>query len=228
MLPQIHCFYEVLSETAQHPGLIVRQPRCRGQGIRFASGVTRRRSSVFARPRSQASRRGRSDPARALRADPGGYEIRYFSDLFRYAAVHEHGGLWMIPTSTCSSVAVMRRALLQHCNGVAVTPDISSAAMSCTRSLARAISSPCTGWRWKGSSRHPGSWRCRTEAPVRLHRLRCRRRTARWVFSPVLFNSIDWTETELFKRLPSQLSDYLDDDRVFGIHLWNRGPSRCR
>ena len=42
-----------------------------------------------------------------------------------------------------------------------------------------------------------------------------------WVFSPVLFNSIDWTETELFKRPPSELSDYLDDDRVFGIHLWN-------
>ena len=41
------------------------------------------------------------------------------------------------------------------------------------------------------------------------------------MFSPVLFNSIDWTETELFKRPPSQLADYLNDDRVFGIHLWN-------
>jgi hypothetical protein len=42
-----------------------------------------------------------------------------------------------------------------------------------------------------------------------------------WVFSPVLFNSIDWTETNLFNKPLSQLADYLDDERVFGIHLWN-------
>jgi len=41
------------------------------------------------------------------------------------------------------------------------------------------------------------------------------------VFSPMLFNSIDWTETALFNRPPSQVSVLLSDDRVFGIHLWN-------
>ncbi len=42
-----------------------------------------------------------------------------------------------------------------------------------------------------------------------------------WVFSPVLFNSIDWTETSLFHRPVSELADYLEDGRVFGVHLWN-------
>jgi hypothetical protein len=42
-----------------------------------------------------------------------------------------------------------------------------------------------------------------------------------WVFSPVVFNSIDWSETNLFSKPVSELADYLNDERVFGIHLWN-------
>ena len=32
---------------------------------------------------------------RTLRALVAGSEIRYFSDMFRYAVLYEHGGLWM-------------------------------------------------------------------------------------------------------------------------------------
>jgi hypothetical protein len=42
-----------------------------------------------------------------------------------------------------------------------------------------------------------------------------------WVFSPVFFNSIDWTEIEKFHLPLSELADYLNDERVFGVHLWN-------
>ena len=42
-----------------------------------------------------------------------------------------------------------------------------------------------------------------------------------WVFSPVFFNSIDWTEVENLNRPFSALADYLNDSRVLGVHLWN-------
>ena len=84
------------------------------------------------------------------------------------------------------------------------------------------MSRPCTGWRWRGSLASPREFGdvgpkllsdyIASDVGAELRE---------WVFSPVLFNSIDWTETALFKRPPSQLADYLNDDRVFGIHLWN-------
>jgi hypothetical protein len=40
------------------------------------------------------------------------------------------------------------------------------------------------------------------------------------VFSPMFFNSIDWTEIEKFEKPIAELADYLNDERVFGIHLW--------
>jgi hypothetical protein len=41
------------------------------------------------------------------------------------------------------------------------------------------------------------------------------------LFSPMLFNSIDWTEVERFNQPIAELGDYLNDERVFGVHLWN-------
>jgi len=50
-----------------------------------------------------------------------------------------------------------------------------------------------------------------------------------WLFSPVLFNSIDWTEIEKFNQPIAELADYLNDERVFGVHLWNaRTNARSR
>jgi len=36
----------------------------------------------------------------------------------------------------------------------------------------------------------------------------------------MFFNAIDWTETDRFDKPLSELSDYLNDERVFGVHLW--------
>jgi len=43
----------------------------------------------------------------------------------------------------------------------------------------------------------------------------------KWVFSPMFFNSIDWTETDQFDRPIGEVAPYLNDERVFGVHLWN-------
>jgi SAM-dependent methyltransferase len=40
------------------------------------------------------------------------------------------------------------------------------------------------------------------------------------VYSPVFFNSIDWTEGDQFNRPIGELADYLNDERVFGVHMW--------
>jgi hypothetical protein len=40
------------------------------------------------------------------------------------------------------------------------------------------------------------------------------------VFSPQFFNAIDWTESERFQRPLEELGDQLNDERVFGVHLW--------
>jgi len=37
----------------------------------------------------------------------------------------------------------------------------------------------------------------------------------------MFFNSIDWTETDQFDRPIGEVAPYLNDERVFGVHLWN-------
>jgi len=37
----------------------------------------------------------------------------------------------------------------------------------------------------------------------------------------MLFNSIDWTELDRFNQPIGELAEYLNDERVFGVHLWN-------
>jgi hypothetical protein len=36
----------------------------------------------------------------------------------------------------------------------------------------------------------------------------------------VFFNPIDWTEIDRFDKPIAELADYLNDERVFGVHLW--------
>ncbi len=43
----------------------------------------------------------------------------------------------------------------------------------------------------------------------------------KWLFSPMFFNSIDWTETHLFNEPILSVADHLNDERVVGVHLWN-------
>jgi hypothetical protein len=40
------------------------------------------------------------------------------------------------------------------------------------------------------------------------------------LFDPAFLNPIDWTEIDRFDKSLAQLADYLNDERLFGIHLW--------
>lgn len=40
------------------------------------------------------------------------------------------------------------------------------------------------------------------------------------LFDPAFFNAIDWTEIDRFDESLAQLAVYLNDERLFGIHLW--------
>ena len=94
---EINCFYEVLSDAAPLHGLLaatasMRGGRPPGAGLELHAGEAR----IPAPARGRAVpgiRRGAARPCsiawwRVRR-------VRYFSDLFRYALLYEHGGLWM-------------------------------------------------------------------------------------------------------------------------------------
>lgn len=95
-LPRIQCFYEVLSDDARHNSLIAATTSMRAMGhpVNIWSYTPEKlefllqygielRAAVEVLPRSLFDQ----VVARS--------EITYFSDIFRYAALYEHGGLWM-------------------------------------------------------------------------------------------------------------------------------------
>ena len=95
-LPQVHCFYEVLSETAQHHSLIAATTSMRAAGhpVRVWSYSPAKLDflashGIEIRPAEEIIPRGLFERVLA------GSELRYFSDLFRYAVLYEQGGLWM-------------------------------------------------------------------------------------------------------------------------------------
>lgn len=222
-LPQIHCFYEVLSETAQHSGLVAATASMQraGHPVRVWS-YSPQKLAVLASHGVELRAADEVIPRTLYEQILADSEIRYFSDIFRYAALHQHGGLWM------DTDVVLLRPFPFHgdyffnlqwrgghaghfiCGNVMYAKPRSRHIETLYRmAMERFVASP----------REFGdvgpkllSDYIASDAGAELRE---------WVFSPVLFNSIDWTETELFKRPPSQLADYLNDDRVFGIHLWN-------
>ena len=48
------------------------------------------------------------------------------------------------------------------------------------------------------------------------------------LFGPTIFNAIDWTEIDRFDKPTSELAGYLNDERVFGIHLWTARNQKAR
>ena len=95
-LPQIHCFYEVLSENARHPGLIAATSSMRRAGHPVRVWSYSPQKLEFLAPLGAELRSAEDVIPRTLYEQIlAGSEIRYFSDIFRYAVLHEHGGLWM-------------------------------------------------------------------------------------------------------------------------------------
>jgi glycosyl transferase-like sugar-binding protein len=222
-LPQIHCFYEAMGGNEQHLSLsgAMRSMRSAGHPVRLWSYSTDKLK--FLAPLGVELRAADEVLPRSLfERVVQGSEIRYFSDLFRYAVLHQHGGLWMD-----TDVVVLRPFPfrgdyffnLQWRGG-------DNGHFVCTNVIYAA----------KGS-RH-----CRTLYGLSIDRFFTGRRDfgdigpkllseyiasdsgtelRDWVFSPMVFNSIDWTETDLLTKPVAQLADYLNDERVHGVHLWN-------
>ena len=95
-LPQIHCYYEVLSDKAEHKTLIAATTSMRAAGHPVRVWSYSPQKLEFLKPHGIDVGAAADVVPRALfERIVAGSEIRYFSDVFRYAVLYEHGGLWM-------------------------------------------------------------------------------------------------------------------------------------
>jgi hypothetical protein len=151
-------------------------------------------------------------------------EIRYFSDIFRYAVLQEHGGWWL------DTDIVLVKPLnfgAQH---------VFSAQWSGVEN-----GHVCVG----GVMRAPkGSLHMANLYALALQRLFTERRVEYGAVGPLLlseylllsgdeelqssilppttFNAIDWHEVDLFASESRAGFDLLNDPRVTGVHLWGK------
>ncbi|MDX8482046.1 glycosyltransferase [Mesorhizobium sp. VK24D] len=222
-LPQINCFYEVISEAAQHRTLIaaVSSMRRAGHPVRVWSYSPNKLE--FLTPYGIEIRAADDVmPQSLFERIVGGSEIRYFSDVFRYAALYEHGGLWM------DTDVILLRAFpfngdhffnLQwrgsH-KGHFICGNVIYA-----RPYSRHIRAlyEMSIWRFheaRGKEFGDVGPKLLSDYIASDAGAELRDR----VFSPMFFNSIDWTELDRFDKPIAELADHLNDERVFGVHLW--------
>lgn len=230
-LPQIHCFHEVVSDTAEHGTLIAAISSMRAAGHPVRVWTYSPEKLAFLRQYG-ADIRSADDvvPKRLFERILGRSEIRYFSDVFRYAVLYEHGGLWMD-----SDVILLRPfpfrgdhffnlqwhsgAKGEHflCGNVMYAEPF-SAHMRALYEQALALIFSGAAWEFGAAGPKLLSDYIASDAGAPLRER---------VFSPMFFNAVDWNEIGQFERPVSELADYLNDGRVFGIHLWTaRNPVR--
>jgi len=222
-LPQINCFYEVTSSKGEHPTLVAatRSMRAAGHPVRVWSYTPDRLD--FLLPHG-VEVRDASDviPSSLFERIIGGTEIRYFSDIFRYAVLYEHGGLWMD-----SDVILMRPFPFRGDHFFNLQwSGAHKGHFICGNVMYAKPYSPHLRALYETSIKHfhdPSSKQFGDIGPKLLSDYIASDAGAelqRWVFSPMLFNSIDWMEIDRFDRPIAELADYLNDERVFGLHLW--------
>ena len=229
-LPQVHGFYEVQSGNDDHRILsaAAASVRAAGHPLRMWSYSPHKLDFL----RAYGVELCAADdvvPRGVFERIVAGSEIRYFSDVFRYAVLYEHGGLWMD-----SDVILLRPFPFQGdyflnlqwrgghrghfiCGNVMYAKPFSrhfralyEASIECYFA-ANALGFGAVGP--KLLSDYVAS-----DAGAELRNA---------LFSPMFFNAIDWTETDRFDKPLSELGDYLNDDRVFGLHMWTaRNPVR--
>lgn len=222
-LPQIHCFYEVLSDNAEHRTLIAATTSMRAAGHPVRLWTYSPNKLEFLLPLGIEVRAADDVMPRALfDRIVAGSEIRYFSDAFRYAVLYEHGGLWM----DCDVVMLRpfpfrgdyffnlqwRGGHQGHfiCGNVIYAEAYSHhLRVLYEMSIERFFGDSGKGFGEIGPRLLSDYIASDAGAELR-----------EWVFGPMLFNPIDWTEISEFDKPLSQLADYLNDERVFGIHLW--------
>ncbi|TPM26964.1 glycosyltransferase [Mesorhizobium sp. B2-3-5] len=222
-LPQIHCFYEVLSDNAEHRTLVAATTSMRAAGHPVRVWSYSPNKLEFLLPLGIEVRAADDVMPRTLfERIVAGSEIRYFSDAFRYAVLYEHGGLWM----DCD--VVMLRPFpfrgdyffnLQWRGGdqghfVCGNVIYAEAYSHHLRALYEMSIERFYGETGKGFGEIGPrllSDYIASDAGAELRE---------WVFGPMLFNPIDWTEISEFNKPLSELGVYFNDERVFGTHLW--------
>ena len=223
-LPQIHCFYEVLSDTAQHHSLIAATASMRAAGHPVRVWSYSPEKLEFLLPQGVEVHAADDVVPRGLfQRILAGSEIRYFSDLFRYAVLYEHGGLWM------DSDVILLRPFPFHgdhffnlqwrgghqghfiCGNVMFARPYSPHLRNLYEmSIERFSGSDGKTFGDIGPKLLSAYVASDTGAELKDR-----------LFSPVFFNPIDWTELDRFNQPIGELRDYLNDERVFGVHLWN-------
>ncbi len=223
-LPQIHCFYEVLSDTAQHHSVAAATASMRAAGHPVRVWSYAPQKLEFLRPHGVELRQAADVlPKGLFERIVAGSEIRYFSDVFRYAVLYEHGGLWM------DTDVVLLRPFPFHgdhflnlqwrgghqghfiCGNVMYAKPFS-------RHMRHLYETAIERFFASNEKRFGDigpkllSDYVASDAGAEL-----RERLG----SPVFFNPIDWTELDRFDQPLGELADYLNDERVIGIHLWN-------
>jgi len=223
-LPQINCFYEVLSDTAQHHSLIAATSSMRAAGHPVRVWTYTPQKLVFLRQHGiELAPAEDVVPRDLFNRVLAGSEIRYFSDLFRYAVLYEHGGLWMD-----SDVVLLRpfpfrgdHFLNLQWRGAHRGHFICGNVMYAERYSRhmRALYETSVDRFFSASGKEFGDIGPKLLSDYVASKEGAQLRDR--LFSPMFFNSIDWTEIGLFEKPVGELADYLNDERVFGVHLWN-------
>ena len=210
-LPQIQCFYEVTSDTAQHDSLIAatRSMRTAGHHVRVWSYSPQKLE--FLRPHGVEVRSAEDVMPRGLfERIVAGSEIRYFSDVFRYAVLYEHGGLWMdsdlillrpFPFRGDHFFNLQWKSGVKNehfvCGNVIYAEAHSRHLRNLYEMSLEGFFSP-SAWAFGEAGLKLLSDYIASDAGAELRQ---------WVFSPVFFNPIDWTELDRFDRPVTELAD---------------------
>ena len=224
-LPRIQCFYEVLADDARLNSLIAATTSMRAMGHSVNVWSYTPEKLGFLRPHGIELRAADEGLPKSLFDQiVAGSEIRYFSDIFRYAALYEHGGLWM------ETDVVLLRPFPFHGDyffNLQWRPGNGQEYFICGNAIYakpyslhfRALYEIALDRFFGSPHRLFGSVGPELLSEYIASAAGTELRS--WVFSPMFFNSIDWTEVDRFNQTFSALADYLNDDRVFGIHLWD-------
>jgi hypothetical protein len=223
-LPQIHSYYEVLSDHGRHEALIaaISSMRSNGHPVRVWSYAPERLAFLeqYGVELADASDVVPKALFEQVLADT---EIRYFSDIFRYAVLYEHGGFWMD-----GDVVLLRSVPFKgdHFFNLQWRPGARNEHFICGNVMfARRHSEHLRNlYRQSLELFFSGEGRAFGDVgPKLLSDYVASDKGAELadsVFSPMLFNSIDWTESHLFDQPLPALRDYINDERVFGFHMW--------